>query len=252
MRSHFGILALLRKLRALCWKVRAPHVVPWTLPNVKYGKVCAHPQSIALASAFDRLNWGWMVNDYKPPTAEQVKNMILRLAKRISEEHVDFTASGGIGVDRDNNLLIDDRLAFALRPRSNIMAHNVGALFLLAVAVFTQTGAAPKEDVPTCGLHSTKGMHDCHCAARVAKIRQSAVQGCKDTGDATAYNTCVRHALAGKDHCSIAERFVEGEDGDDYVYPHGDHIKTAMGEYCLQACSRHKCQCAEEQSCDFH
>ena len=107
-----------------------------------------------------------------------------------------------------------------------------------------------KAEVPMCGFHATKGMHSCNCAARTAKIRAAAVAGCHDTGDAKAYNTCVRSALAGKDHCSIAERYTP-EDGE-YVKPEGDHVKTGMGEYCLQACKKHRCNCEEEEACEFH
>lgn len=123
------------------------------------------------------------------------------------------------------------------------------AILFVSLALAQNT---PKEEIPSCGFHATKGMHDCHCAARVAKIRQAAVSTCKDDGNAEAYNACVRKALAGKDHCAVAERYVPEADGPEYVYPHGDHVKTTMGEYCLRACAKHRCQCAEEQICDFN
>jgi hypothetical protein len=120
------------------------------------------------------------------------------------------------------------------------------------VGVVAQAGQDKStQEIPMCGFHATKGMHDCKCAARTAKIRAAAVATCKDAGDAVAYNKCVRVALAGKGHCDIAESWVP-EEGGGYVYPHGDHVKTGMGEYCLKACLRHKCNCAEEQTCDFN
>jgi hypothetical protein len=112
----------------------------------------------------------------------------------------------------------------------------------------------PVAEIPTCGLHATKGMHDCKCAARVAKIRHQAVSKCIDNGDATAYNKCVRGQLSGLNHCAIAERWQPEYDGDTdsgYVRPEGDHVKTPMGEYCMKACAKHVCQCAEEESCSF-
>lgn len=101
-----------------------------------------------------------------------------------------------------------------------------------------------------CGFHATAGMHDCHCAARTAKVRAAAVATCHDTGDAKAYNACVRGVLISKNHCAIAERWTP-EDGGEYIAPEGDHVKTPMGEYCMRACKKHRCNCAEEQSCEF-
>jgi hypothetical protein len=104
--------------------------------------------------------------------------------------------------------------------------------------------------IDTCGgIHGN--IHNCHCAERVEKIRRAAVQTCVDTGDPKAYNACVRQVLAGKDHCSIAERFVPEYDGSDYISPEGDHIKTPMGEFCMRACKPHRCECTE-LSCDLH
>jgi hypothetical protein len=104
------------------------------------------------------------------------------------------------------------------------------------------------DKVDQCG--GMGNIHDCHCAARVARVRRKAIEKCVDDGDAKKYNLCVRGALVGKSHCEIAERWTP-EDGEDYISPEGDHVKTPLGEYCARACKRHRCSCAEEMTCDF-
>lgn len=123
-------------------------------------------------------------------------------------------------------------------------------LLLLAIvaAAVAQPGKKPEPD--RCGFGGN--IHDCHCADRVAKIRAADIATCDGKKGTKAYDDCVRAALAGHDHCSIAERSThwDADANGEQPYPEGDHVASPMGEYCKRACKPHHCQCSE-QSCDF-
>jgi hypothetical protein len=131
------------------------------------------------------------------------------------------------------------------------------SLALLCAAVIqAQTGykAPPGSKAPkveSCGFGGS--IHDCHCSERVEKIRAADIGTCGDVKDSKQRDACVRKALAGHNHCDIAERSTIWDRDSDGLYPpdgHGDHVSSGMGEYCKRACAKHRCQCSE-QTCNF-
>lgn len=119
----------------------------------------------------------------------------------------------------------------------------LAALFV-AVALAEQNAK-----VDTCGFNGN--VHDCHCSERTDKIRSADIATCSSL-QGKKHDECVKAALNGHDHCSIAERGTDWDRDGDGVYPRaeGDSVSSPMGEYCKRACKPHRCQCTE-QSCDF-
>ena len=126
-----------------------------------------------------------------------------------------------------------------------------GWLAILATVFVVAALAQQGGKIDSCGYRGN--IHDCHCSTRVEKIRELDVTTCITKVGTKEYDACVKNALAGHDHCAIAERQTPWDiEGGEYgPAPHGDNAKSKMGEYCKHSCAPHHCACTE-QACDFH
>lgn len=134
------------------------------------------------------------------------------------------------------------------------MKNYILLIIVCSAALIAQSTPKQQPPVMSCGFRGT--MHDCHCAARTAKIHeQLEVQCSATTKDEKEMATCMRRLNHDWEHvgfhCAIAERPTEFD-----VFPEegftweAETIKSNLGEFCKKACKPHQCRCTEE-SCDF-
>lgn len=146
-----------------------------------------------------------------------------------------------------------------------IIHDRIAILAVLAAAVLTQTGAAPKVD--QCGIGGN--MHNCHCNMRVENIRNAAIAYCNDQAIKqesdpkkaealvaecikSEYDSMIARYEVNHDveedsgvkpsgghktptslHCAIAETWTKW---DTEGGAEGDDAKTNMGPLCSHAC----------------
>jgi hypothetical protein len=120
-------------------------------------------------------------------------------------------------------------------------------LFTFVVLALAQTGG--RASIPTCGFGATsQAMRECRCADRTSRIRAAIIASCNDVREGKERDACVKSRLAGRDHCSIAERWTEYDRDSSGQYPtgpHGDDEHSNMGPACKMSCARHHCACTE-------
>jgi hypothetical protein len=129
------------------------------------------------------------------------------------------------------------------------MKYTVALLFACVVIALAQTGG--HTSIPTCGFGATsQSMRECKCSDRTSRIRTAIITSCNTVREGKERDTCIKSRLAGRDHCSIAERWTEYDVGAEPYRqypagPHGDDEHSNMGPACKMSCTRHHCACTE-------